>query len=69
MHSKERPHALRNMNFLLAWAVCLATASAFARAEASDGTNRIAVIGAGIGGSSAAYFLRQELGNSTSIVV
>jgi len=34
-----------------------------------DGNSRVAVIGAGVGGASAAYYLRQELGNSTRIDV
>ena len=63
------PKGLERMNILLACALCHALTSAFALGDVSTGNRRVSVIGGGIGGSSAAYFLRQELGNNIRIDV
>lgn len=45
----------------------LSLASIGSSAEQSSGKSSVAIVGAGIGGSTAAYFLRQELGDSIDI--
>jgi ribulose 1,5-bisphosphate synthetase/thiazole synthase len=58
------------MRILLGLGIVLVLTSSWAL-ELSEPTidDRVAVIGAGVGGATAAYYLRQELGNRIRIDV
>lgn len=61
--SSSRPRSL-----LVFSLVCLLCRCHLLRAEGPDKSS-VAVIGAGIGGSTASYFLREALGDEVEIVV